>query len=114
MLIALFGFVLAPLFSGATIGATAMVIVGMSLIGLVYGPLGAMLADLFPAPVRYTGCSLTFNLAGILGASLAPYAATALARSYGLASVGLYLSGAAVLTLIGVLLSKEPRASRSL
>jgi hypothetical protein len=31
--------------------------------------------------VRYTGASLTFNLAGILGASLAPYAATWLATN---------------------------------
>jgi metabolite-proton symporter len=109
VLIAIFGFVLAPLFGAGTAGATAMMILGMCLIGLVYGPLGTMLSELFPTSVRYSGSSLTFNLAGILGASLAPYAATALARSYGLASVGLYLSGAAVLTLMGVLMSKETR-----
>jgi len=109
VLILIFGFTLAPLFNAGTFGATTMMILGMCLIGLVYGPLGTMLSELFPTSVRYSGSSLTFNIAGILGASLAPYAATALAQSYGLGSVGLYLSGSAVLTLIGVLLSKETR-----
>ena len=48
--------------------------------GMTYGPLGTVLSELFPTAVRYTGSSLTFNLAGIFGASLAPYIATWLAR----------------------------------
>ena len=44
------------------------------------------------------------DLAGIIGASLAPYIATWLATHYGLASVGYYLSGAGLLTLIALLL----------
>jgi MFS family permease len=54
-------------------------------------PLGTLLSEMFPAEVRYTGASLTFNLAGILGASLAPYVATWLATNYGLQYVGWYL-----------------------
>jgi hypothetical protein len=81
----------------------------MCLIGMVYGPLGTLLSELFPTPVRYTGSSLTFNLAGIFGASLAPYAATWLAQNHGLEYVGLYLSAAAVLTLAGLLLIGETR-----
>ena len=69
--------------------------------GLTYGPLGTVLSELFPTSVRYTGSSLTFNFAGIFGASLAPYIATGLAKNYGLQFVGYYLFGAAVLTLIG-------------
>ena len=57
--------------------------------------------------MRYTGSSLTFNMAGIFGASLAPYAATWLANNYGLAYVGYYLSGAAVLTFLGLLAVPE-------
>ena len=68
---------------------------GLGLMGVAYGPLGAALASLFPTAVRYTGASLTFNLAGIIGASLTPYAATWLATRYGLAAVGYYLSIAA-------------------
>jgi hypothetical protein len=70
--------------------------------GLTYGPLGTALAELFATPVRYTGASLTFNLAGIVGASLAPYIATSLAQNYGLPSVGYYLSGAGMVTLIAL------------
>ena len=51
-------------------------VVGLSLMGMTYGPLGTVLSELFPTAVRYTGSSLTFNLAGIFGASLAPYIAT--------------------------------------
>jgi hypothetical protein len=61
------------------------------------------LAALFPTAVRYTGASMTFNLAGIVGASLAPYAATWLASRYGLQAVGYYLAGAGVITLLALL-----------
>ena len=64
---------------------------GLALMGLTYGPLGTLLSELFPTEVRYTGASLTFNLAGIFGASLAPYVATWLATNYGLPYVGYYL-----------------------
>jgi MFS family permease len=86
-----------------------MMVAGMCLIGMVYGPLGTLLSELFPTPVRYSGTSLTFNLAGIFGASLAPYAATWLARTYGLQYVGFYLSAAAALTLVGLLLTRETK-----
>jgi MFS family permease len=77
--------------------------------GLTYGPLGTMLSELFPTAVRYTGSSLTFNFAGIFGASLAPYFATTLAKSRGLQYVGYYLSGVALLTLIGLFAVRETR-----
>jgi hypothetical protein len=67
------------------------------------------LSELFPTVVRYTGSSLTFNLAGIFGASLAPYIATWLAASYGLQAVGYYLSASTVLTLIGLALIRETK-----
>ena len=97
-----FGFVMAPLMAGGIIGIAATMAIGLSLMGLTYGPLGTALSELFPTRVRYTGSSLTFNLAGIFGASLAPYIATWLAQNYGLAYVGYYLTGAAVLTLAGL------------
>jgi hypothetical protein len=58
-------------------------------------------------PVRYTGTSLTFNFAGILGASLAAPIATWLATHYGLAFVGYYLSTAGFITLIALLFMKD-------
>ena len=66
-----------------TASAMSMLILGMALIGMVYGPLGTLLSELFPTAVRYSGTSLAFNIAGIFGASLAPYAATHLATTYG-------------------------------
>jgi metabolite-proton symporter len=107
--IALFGLVLAPALSAGWVGAQLALIVGLALMGLTYGPLGTVLSELFPTEVRYTGSSLTFNLAGIFGASLAPYAARWLATNYGLPFVGYYLSAAAVLTIAGLLAIRETR-----
>jgi len=107
--IALFGLVMAPLFSAGTIGAVLTLAAGLGLMGLTYGPLGTVLTELFPTDVRYTGSSLTFNLAGIVGGSFAPYIATSLAGSFGLRAVGYYLTGAALLSLIGLALTRETR-----
>jgi metabolite-proton symporter len=111
--IILFGLVLAPLFgSGSQTGVLIFLALGLALMGLTYGPLGTALAALFPTAVRYTGASLAFNLAGIFGASLAPYIATWLAGKYGLASVGYYLSGAGVITAIALFSIGVPRDVR--
>jgi metabolite-proton symporter len=110
-LIALFGLVLAPLFTAGTTGAVFMMALGLALMGLTYGPLGTVVSELFPTPVRYTGSSLAFSMAGILGASLAPYIATWLAKTYGLQYVGYYLTGSAVLTFVGLLLIRETKDS---
>lgn len=111
--IAIFGLVLAPMFgSGVTWEVTLFMAVGLGLMGMTYGPLGTMLSELFPPAVRYTGASLTFNLAGILGASLAPYIATWLATNHGLQYVGYYLTLAALLTLGALLMVGKPRAGK--
>jgi metabolite-proton symporter len=107
--ILLFGLGLGPLFAAGTTGALLTLSVGLALMGLTYGPLGTVLSELFPTAVRYTGSSLTFNFAGIFGASLAPYIATALARDYGLSYVGYYRAAAAVLTLVGLLMAHETK-----
>ena len=76
---------------------------GMAAMGMTYGPLSTMLASLFPTQVRYTGCSVSFNMAGILGASFAPFVATWLASSYSVAAVGWYLSGASIISMLALL-----------
>lgn len=103
LLIGLFGLSISPLFAGGTAGVLTFLIVGFALMGMTYGPIGAALAEPFPTSVRYTGASLTFNLAGIFGASLAPYIATWLATHYSFAYVGYYMIGAALISLVGFL-----------
>jgi MFS family permease len=104
LLIIAYGFVFKPLFSAHDPAAVFVFLVcGFGLSGLSYGPLGSALATLFPTPVRYTGTSLTFNFAGILGASLAAPIATYLATHYGLASVGYYLSSVGLITLVALI-----------
>jgi metabolite-proton symporter len=107
--IGVFGLVMAPLFTAGTGGAVMMMVLGLTLMGLTYGPLGTVISELFPTAVRYTGSSLAFSFAGIFGASLAPYIATWLARKYGLQYVGYYLSASAVLTLLGLLSIRETK-----
>jgi metabolite-proton symporter len=104
LLIIAYGFSFAPLLGAHRTAAVFVFLAcGFGLSGLSYGPLGSALATLFPTPVRYTGTSLAFNFAGILGASLAAPVATWLARHFGLAFVGYYLSVAGLITLIALL-----------
>jgi MFS family permease len=112
LLIMAFGFAFKPLFSGhGATGAFVFLALGFGLSGLTYGPLGSALSGLFPTAVRYTGTSLSFNLAGILGASLAPPIATWLATHFGVAYVGYYLSVAGLVTLIALLMIKTHRST---
>lgn len=102
--IAAFGFFFSIfLNSGSPFLVTAFVCIGMSLMGFTYGPLGTFLSELFPTTVRYSGASLTFNLAGILGAAFAPMIAIWLASTYGLNYVGFYLTIAAIISLVSFL-----------
>ena len=99
----LFGLVFSPFFSTGSLFVTGVFLaVGMFLMGLTYGPIGTALAEIFPPAVRYTGSSLAFTLAGILGASLTPYLATTLAKTYGLPAVGYYLAIASAITFVAL------------
>jgi metabolite-proton symporter len=107
LLIIVSGCAFAPLFSTHNaIFVLAFLILGFALSGLSYGPLGTLLADMFPTAVRYTGTSLTFNIAGILGASLAAPIAIWLATNYGVRYVGYYLSICGLITLMALLCIK--------
>jgi MFS family permease len=108
VIIFVFGLCFSRLFVGGNWPLTVVFLsVAMFLVGLNYGPLGTALTALFPANVRYTGSSLAFTLAGIIGASLTPYFATHIGKTYGLAYVGYYLCLAAMLCFIALLLAKS-------
>ncbi len=105
------GFVIAPLMGAGLGGVFAFLALLLFAMGFVYGPLSAWLTDLFPARVRYTGVSMAFNVAGVIGGGLTPVIAQKLAMDGGLAPVGWYLSAAAVLSLVA-LLALRPRAGQ--
>lgn len=88
---------------------TIFLCIGLSIMGLTYGPIGTILSEIYPTSIRYTGSALSFNLAGILGASFAPLIANNLATNYGASSVGYYLCVAAVLSLLAFSAIKETK-----
>ncbi|MEY3349935.1 MAG: hypothetical protein RIQ50_46 [Bacteroidota bacterium] len=86
---------------------TVFLSMGLLLMGFIYGPLGTALSHIFPTEVRYSGSSLAFTFAGILGASVAPYFATYLATNRGIEYVGYYLCGASLVSLIAFVLVRR-------
>ncbi|MBC2666468.1 MFS transporter [Novosphingobium flavum] len=97
--------------SGSLLVVFATLAAALFVMGLAYGPLGAWLPTLYAVPVRYTGISLAFNLGGIVGGAMAPFAAQMLADRGGTAYVGLFLTAAGALTLLGVLGGRAARES---
>ena len=107
---ALFGLVFSSMLeSGSTLVVFLFLCIGLAIMGLTYGPIGTVLSEIFPISVRYTGSALTFNLAGIFGASFAPLIATELASRYGLVAVGYYLTAASILSLLAFLAIRETK-----
>ena len=101
---ALTGLLLAPLLgSGSAAGVFTFLAIALTVMGFVYGPLGAWLPGLFPARVRYTGASIAFNIGGMIGGGLTPLAAQALAAQGGLWQVGLYLTVAGLASLMALI-----------
>jgi metabolite-proton symporter len=101
------GFALPALLSGGEFSTLLFLCLALGAMGLTFAPLGAMLPELFPTRVAYTGASIAYNLGGILGASLAPYAAQRLLDFGGLKWVGYYLTAAAVVSFVSVATMRE-------
>jgi metabolite-proton symporter len=109
--ILVFGLLWVPMLAAGSVGVMAFLIIGFSLMGMTFGPMGALLPELFPANVRYTGSGIAYNVASILGAAVAPFIAVAL-WSYGGGSpfwVGIYLAVMAFVTLLALLAGRETR-----
>lgn len=104
------GFAMQPLLSqGSSVEVAVFLSLELFLMGVTFAPMGALLPELFPTHVRYTGASAAYNLGGILGASVAPYIAQKLVGLGGLSWVGGYVSVAAALSLLAVLCLRETR-----
>ncbi|MDO4441827.1 MAG: metabolite/H+ symporter [Moraxella sp.] len=109
-LIGIFGLCL-PLFlvGGTPMSVLAFLVIGFTLMGFTFGPVAAILPEIFPTEVRYTGASLAYNLAAITGASIATIVAMEINKYYGMMGVGLYLAANAVLSFIAFWYSKETK-----
>ena len=105
------GLLIGPMLGGGAAGVLGFLCLGLAAMGWIFGPMGAALPELFPVRVRYTGASLAYNLAGILGAAGAPFAAQGLAAWGGIGWVGLYLGGAAAISFMAVALMPETAGS---
>lgn len=81
-------------------GVLAFLSLALGVMGLTFAPLGALLPELFPTEVRYTGAASAYNLGGILGASLAPSLAQLLEAAGGIAWVGYYIAVAAAISFL--------------
>ncbi|MDD2660470.1 MAG: MFS transporter [Methylococcales bacterium] len=104
------GFALKPMLeSGSPLIITAFLSLELLLMGATFAPMGALLPELFPVAIRYTGAGTAYNLGGILGASFAPYIAQRLVTLGGLAWVGGYVSLAAAISLLAVFFMRETR-----
>ena len=87
----------------------AFLLIGMALMGLTFGPMAALLPELFPTEVRYSGASLAYNFAAIIGASIATLVAIELNAYYGIIGVGVYLAANCVLTLAALISTHETK-----
>src|SRR5262245_54316170 len=73
-----------------------------------YGPQAAFIAESFPAPLRYSGSSLGYQLASITAGGPAPIIATLLLREYGTSTaIAWYISACSVVSLICCFLLKD-------
>ena len=109
-----FGWFLSPQVMGAGADANlwlmfAFLSAGMVLMGLTFGPMSALLPELFPTNARYTGSGVAYNLSSIIGAALTPFVATWLVLSFGVAAVGYYLAFLASTTLVSLIVGPETK-----
>ncbi|WP_067830009.1 MFS transporter [Nocardia inohanensis] len=81
----------------------------MLCMGIVYGPLGAFLPELFGTDVRYTGAGIAYNLGGVLGGGIAPLVIAQLGESRGSGAIGWFMSAMALLSLLCIVALPETR-----
>ncbi|OOF60537.1 MFS transporter [Rodentibacter pneumotropicus] len=95
--------------NGTPISVFAFLVIGMAIMGMTFGPMAALLPELFPTEVRYSGASLAYNLASIIGATIAAMISLKINASFGVMGVGIYLAINALMTLLALLASKETK-----
>jgi metabolite-proton symporter len=102
------GFAIDPMLGhGDHVTVLLFLIMELVIMGFTFAPMGALLPELFPTNVRYTGSAAAYSFGGILGGSLAPYIAQRLVTLGGLPWVGYYISAAAIISFLAILAMRE-------
>jgi MFS family permease len=107
---AIWPFLFFPLISGGSfLALTIGVVVALVIHAALYGPQAALITEQFSPRLRYTGSSLAYTLAGIIGGAPAPLILAALLNWTGSwVILGVYLVLTAVLTVVGLWLARDP------
>jgi MFS family permease len=104
------GAVLFPLLDTGNHVLIAVALSGALLcMGIIYGPAGAYMPELFSTRMRYSGAGFSYNLGGVLGGAAAPLIVTAPAENYSPAAGGWFMSAMALLSLVCILALPETR-----
>jgi MFS family permease len=83
-------------------------VIALVLHAAMYGPQAAFISEMFPTKVRYTGASMGYQLAGIIGGALAPIISVALLDRFDTSiAVSLYAVAMLLVTIVCVLLAPE-------
>ena len=84
------------------------IVVGLTLHAIMYGPQGAFVTEQFATPVRYTGASLAYTFAGIVGGGFAPLIIVSLFHATGgTAAISLYVLATLAVTALALLVARE-------
>ncbi|HEX2119290.1 MAG TPA: MFS transporter [Acidimicrobiales bacterium] len=88
----------------------AAIVLGLMIHALMYAGQPAIMAEMFPTRMRYSGVSLGYQVTSIVAGSLAPIIATALLRQFdSWVPISIYIAAACVVTLVAVATLKETR-----
>ena len=109
ILAATWGFFAFPMMNtGNYLLIMAAVILGLMIHALMYAPQPAIMAEMFPTRMRYSGVSLGYQVTSIVAGSLAPAIATWLLDRFGTwVPIAVYLAGAAAITLVAAWFTRE-------
>lgn len=96
--------------SGQYLEIIAAIALGLVIHALMYAPQPALMAEMFPTRMRYSGVSLGYQVTAIFAGSVAPIVAVRLLEEYKSAvPIAIYLAGAAVVTLVALAFTRETR-----
>lgn len=107
---AVWPFVFFPMIGGGSFLALAVGVSGALVIhAALYGPQAALITEQFSPRLRYTGSSLAYTLAGVIGGAPAPLIMAALLNWVDTWLIlAAYLVLTAVLTVVGLWLARDP------